>query len=105
MSLRIGIVGAGIMGQAHCRAYLRAGACVRVVHDIDHAAATESGQRLRRNCCAQVEDLMRSDIDAVSICVPHDQHYRIAMLAVANRLHMLIEKPIAVRLRRSGGEW
>ncbi len=96
MSLRIGIVGAGIMGRAHCQAYLSAGASVRLVHDVDHDAASKLASICGAVAVPHVEDLMSADIDAVSICVPHDQHYRMGMLAAANRRHMLIEKPIAV---------
>ena len=101
MSLRVGIVGAGLMGHAHCQSYLRAGARVRVVHDTDHVAS----QRLADTCGAEVasgiDKLLDADIEAVSICVPHSQHYRIGMLAAAHRLHMLIEKPIAVEYREA----
>jgi predicted dehydrogenase len=104
--LRIGIVGYGVMGRAHCYGYrvapmLRAlpvTAEVMVMSGRDktavHAAASAYG--VPEYVTDWRELVARDDIDVVDICTPPGTHAEIAMAAAAAGKAVLCEKPLAV---------
>lgn len=95
--LRAGIAGAGLMGYWHAWAVKRTGGSVSAVMDIDQEAA----KRLAKShSCAKtfsdVEQMLNSvKLDVLHICTPPSTHYRIAELAIAAGINLLIDKPIA----------
>ena len=95
--VRIGVVGLGNIGKLHT-GYLRAG-------KVDRAALTAVcdgiPERLspfgKLKTFARSEDLIRSgEVDAVIIGTPHYFHTSIGIDALAQGLHVLVEKPISV---------
>ena len=47
----------------------------------------------------RIEDLCQSsDVDAIYIATPHEMHARHAILALENRKHVIVEKPMALTL-------
>jgi predicted dehydrogenase len=50
---------------------------------------------------ANYEDLLSSEVDAVSICLPTYLHCKVALEALACSKHVLVEKPIAVNLEEA----
>lgn len=99
MKLRVGILGAGRMGVAHARAYEEAGAQVVSVFDVDEEAAKSLASRHGSYLSGSQEELISSDIDALSICLPHDLHYEASILAARMGKHTLLEKPIDVSVK------
>ena len=100
--VRVGLIGCGGISRAHVPGYreLRDAGEVVAVADVDRARAEE---RARELGCGSVyadyqEVLARSDVDAVDICLPHFLHAPVALAAIAAGKHVLVEKPIAVRL-------
>ncbi|MGH7950005.1 MAG: Gfo/Idh/MocA family protein [Candidatus Binataceae bacterium] len=102
--LRVGIVGAGLIGRVHSmmlrEVAKRTGDSVRVVAvaDVDHAAA----QRLAKHwpnariATAADEIITDSSIDAIWICTP-TRHHRAACIAAARAgKHIFAEKPLAM---------
>ena len=63
------------------------------------------GSTISRQACASVYprylDLLVSDIDAVSSCLPTHLHCQIAIEALQRGKHVLVEKPIAVNLEEA----
>jgi predicted dehydrogenase len=95
---RFAIVGAGLFGEMHAKAYsTHPGAELAAVCDTNEARAREVAARYRagRVCSDWREIASDSAIDAVSVATPDFAHTEIAVgLAEAGK-HLLIEKPLA----------
>ncbi len=96
--LKVGIIGLGAIGKVHADAYSN-------VEDIEIGALCdtlpdrlqEHGERL--GVAARFTDyreLIKSDVDAVSICVGNALHREVALAALENGKHILLEKPMAM---------
>ena len=98
--IRYGVIGVGNMGSTHVRTLASAKDCRLVaVCDCDPAAfdriAPETRAKLK--CYDTAEELCRDrEVDVVLIAVPHYFHVDLAILAMKNGKHVLVEKPIAV---------
>jgi predicted dehydrogenase len=115
-ALRVGIVGLGFMGRTHVAAYLAAQSAgypctLAAVCDpdpdkragrFDPAAGNIGGadqplfdvQSVAG--FANFDDLLSSDVDAVSICTYTDTHVDLATRALAAGKHVLVEKPVSL---------
>ena len=102
-NIRIGIIGVGNMGSAHANCIGNGeieGMVLTAVCDIDPKRTEKyiengSGIAVFQN----YEELLRSKVvDAVLIAVPHRLHATIAMEALQAGLHVLLEKPIDIRV-------
>lgn len=99
--VRLGIIGAGIMGSNHARV-LRAipQAQVCVVVDTD----AEKGQQLADHIGASYEsrwDVLPGRVDAAIVATPAETHADIAMTLIERGLDVLIEKPIALTVEEA----
>jgi predicted dehydrogenase len=104
--LRIGIVGYGVMGRAHCYGYRVAPMVgtlpvtpeVIVMSGRNEAAveAAASAYGVPEHVTDWHELVARDDIDIVDICTPPGTHAEIAMAAAAAGKAVLCEKPLAV---------
>jgi predicted dehydrogenase len=96
--VRIGIIGLGNIGSHHAT-YLAAGQIPRA--ELVAVADAESGklQKYRPlRLFESGEDLIRSGlVDAVVIATPHFQHTTLGMAAMAQGLHLMVEKPISAQ--------
>ncbi len=95
-TLRIGVIGAGIMGSNHARvlAGLPDATLVGIVDPLpEHRSrATEfAGCR----AFASLEELIDEGVDAVTVAAPTHLHHEIALTCIARNIHVLVEKPIA----------
>jgi len=98
--IKIGLVGAGFIGQTHAAAIRAAkGAELAAVADINREAADRLGREYGTRVFYDAERLYDDDaIDAVVICLPTFLH-RDAVIAAAERgKHILCEKPIGLRV-------
>jgi UDP-N-acetylglucosamine 3-dehydrogenase len=95
-TLRIGVVGAGIMGSNHARvlAGLPDTTLVGIVDPLpEHRArATEL---VGCRAFADLDELIAEGVDAVTIAAPTHLHHEIALACIAHNIHILVEKPIA----------
>src|SRR3978361_2248171 len=95
-SLRVGVVGAGIMGSNHARVLVGL-PDVTMVGIVDplpehRARATElAGCR----AFATLDELIAEGVDAVTIAAPTHLHHELALACIARNIHILVEKPIA----------
>src|SRR5215831_12102319 len=94
--LRLGVVGAGVMGYNHARVLAEMpGVSLVGVADPDEKQADFVRRTLGCAAVSDVRDLLELGVDAVSIAAPTHLHRSIALAAVARGVHVLVEKPIA----------
>lgn len=106
-TVRIGIVGAGMIGRSHAHAFralpeffypLPATVELTAVADADAALAREAGERygFGRVARSWEEVVSAPDVDAVCLALPNFQHREAAEAAFAAGKAVLCEKPLAV---------
>ena len=96
-SVRLGIVGLGIMGTAHARLVLNGqvpGCELAAICDQNTVVATAFPEVPFFPDPAAF--LRSGKIDAVLICTPHYDHTALGIAALKAGLHLLVEKPISV---------
>jgi len=104
--LRVGIVGYGMMGKAHCYGYrvapmlrkLPVTPVVTVMSGRDAAAvaAAAAAYGVPEIVTSWRELISRADVDVVDICTPPGTHAEIAEAAAAVGKAVFCEKPLAV---------
>lgn len=94
--LRVGVVGAGIMGSNHARvlAGLPDTMLVGVVDPLP-AHRTRVTELTGCQTFAELDELIAEGVDAVTIAAPTHLHHEIALACIARKIHVLVEKPIA----------
>lgn len=99
--IRFGLVGYGLWGTHHARAIENAAGAQLV------AVAASSGQSLAKaaeahpgvSTFADYRELIgQDDVDLVDITVPNHLHYPVAKAALQGGKHVLLEKPMTLRL-------
>jgi predicted dehydrogenase len=96
--LRVGVVGVGHLGQHHARVYTELEQCELVgVADVDVERGQEIAQRHAAAFYRDYQELF-GKVDALSIAVPTEQHYRVGLDCLQQGIHVLIEKPMSATL-------
>src|SRR5450631_4213562 len=95
-SLRVGVIGAGVMGSNHARvlAGLPDIALVGVVDPLQ-AHRTRATDMTGCRTFTGLDELIAQGVDAVTIAAPTHLHHEIALACIARGVHILVEKPIA----------
>lgn len=93
--MRVGVIGVGAMGQNHARVYADGPADLVGVSDPDVEVGRSVAKQFSTSHSADYRELLREDLDAVSVCVPTRLHARVARDAIGRGLHVLVEKPLA----------
>jgi UDP-N-acetylglucosamine 3-dehydrogenase len=94
--LRVGVIGAGIMGSNHARV-LAGLPDVELAGVVDPLPAHRARATDIANCRTfdTLEALISQGIDAAIIAAPTHVHHEIALSCIARDIHVLVEKPIA----------
>jgi len=94
--LRVGVIGAGVMGSNHARV-LAGLPDITLVGVVDPLEAHRARVTELANCPTfdTLEALLTEGVDAVTIAAPTHLHHEIALACIARRIHVLVEKPIA----------
>ncbi|MBY0382845.1 MAG: Gfo/Idh/MocA family oxidoreductase [Xanthobacteraceae bacterium] len=94
--LRLGVIGAGVMGSNHARV-LAGLPGVTLVGVTDPAAESRSRVTQMAGCPTfeTVEELLDAGLDAVTIAAPTHLHRDVALACIARKVNVLVEKPIA----------
>ena len=96
MTLKIGVIGTGEMGQHHARIYRQnKNTELTGIADINKKRVQELAEKYDTQAYTNHMDLLESGLDAVSIAVPTKLHKKIALEAIEQSVHILLEKPIA----------
>ena len=94
-TLRIGVIGCGVMGSNHARVAQQLGrAHLAAVVDSDLARAEVLAQPTGAIASSQLEDVL-THIDLAIVSVPTAAHFDTAMTCINAGLSVLLEKPIA----------
>jgi predicted dehydrogenase len=95
-SLRVGVVGVGVMGSNHARVLAELPGVELVgVADPDRRHGDFVARALATKAVDGVEALLPLGLDAVTIAAPTHLHHDIALACIKQGIHVLVEKPIA----------
>jgi predicted dehydrogenase len=95
-ALRVGVVGAGIMGINHAR--VLAGLPNTTLVGIVEPVAAQRARADELTGCptfSSVDELIAEGVDAVTIAAPTHLHHEIALACIARGINLLVEKPIS----------
>jgi UDP-N-acetylglucosamine 3-dehydrogenase len=102
-SLRVGVVGVGVMGSNHARVFAGLpGAELVGVADPDRKQAEFVARTLGCRAVADVGQLLAFDVDALTIAAPTHLHHDIALACIERGVHIMVEKPIASSVEEGG---
>ena len=100
--LKVGVIGVGTMGRRHARVYSEMPDVELVgVSDTNATTALDVGDEYCTHAFADYKDLLKKDLDAVSVAVQTTAHKKIAVDVAAAGIDMLVEKPIADTLKNA----
>ncbi len=95
-TLRVGVVGVGVMGSNHARVLSEMpGVKLVGIADPDRKRCDEVAERLGCAGFKDAEALLQHGVDAVTIAAPTHLHRDIAVDCAARGIHIMVEKPIA----------
>ncbi len=93
--LKVGVVGVGSLGQHHARVYSEMDQAELVgVFDADKDRARQIADTCGARAYDDLQELSKQ-IEAASIAVPTDEHFRVSSMMMEHDVHLLVEKPIA----------
>jgi UDP-N-acetylglucosamine 3-dehydrogenase len=94
--MKVGVIGAGAMGQNHIRTYSQMpGVELAGISDVDKARVDSLAKQYGTQGFTNYQDLLKLGLDAVSIVVPTTLHKMVALDVIANGTSMPVEKPTA----------
>ena len=96
--MRLGIIGAGSIGEVHAKAAKEAGTTVARIADVDLEKAKELAADYE-GCqpTGDIKELLADEaIDAVAVCVPNRWHKELAIEAMQAGKDVLLEKPMGL---------
>src|SRR5436309_8285744 len=93
-ALRVGVVGAGVMGSNHARV-LAGLPDITLVGVVDPLPAHRSRATDMTGCrtFADLDELIAQGVDAVTIAAPTHLHHEVALACISREIHVLVEKP------------
>ncbi|OMF37094.1 oxidoreductase [Paenibacillus sp. FSL H8-0548] len=98
--IRIGIIGAGNIGNVHANEFSKLGddCVITAITDLNLSRAEEKAKQygIEHVIATNEELIQRPDIDAVIIGVPNQFHAPLALQALAAGKHVLLEKPMGI---------
>lgn len=100
--MRVGVIGTGAMGQHHVRIYSQMQNIELVgICDINKDPVCSLAQTYKTTPYFDHRELLKQDLDAVSIAVPTTFHAQVALDAIEHGVNILVEKPIADSLENA----
>ena len=92
--LKVGVLGAGGMGNVHARQYRKMRDVELVFFDPDSEKTAAYVQRWEATALSSPEQLI-SEADVVDICLPTDLHLDLGLKAISSGRAVVIEKPMS----------
>ncbi len=100
--LKIGVIGLGAIGNIHLNAYQACAdeAEIIAVCDIDQGKLEAVGNRINvKNRFTDYKDMLKTDLDAVLVCVWNNLHKEMAINGLKAGKHVFLEKPMAMNAK------
>lgn len=100
---RVAVVGAGYWGRKHVEEFAHLPeAELELVCDpvAEHRHYVERSYGVRHTT-ARLDDVLASDVEAVSVAVPNELHYEVARALLEAGKHVLVEKPMTLDAREA----
>jgi UDP-N-acetylglucosamine 3-dehydrogenase len=100
--MRVGVIGAGIMGENHIRIYSQMpGVDLVGIADVDKKRIETLSRQYSTQGFLDYKELLKHDLDAVSIVVPTTLHKKVGIDTIASGTNLLVEKPFADTLENA----
>lgn len=101
--VKIGIIGVGVIGKHHIKGYEEhPDAKVVAIADIDEVKLKQVGEEFKiKNRFTDYREMLKMDLDAVSICTPPFAHCQPTVDAAMAGKHVLCEKPMALNAKEA----
>lgn len=98
--VRVGVIGCGKIAQVrHLPEYeANSNAQITAVFDMNYDRACEIAKTYGAVAYKTLEELLASDVDAVSVCTANANHAASAIAALRAGKHVLCEKPMAITI-------
>lgn len=95
-ALRVGVIGAGVMGSNHARVFMTLpGVKLVGIADPLEVHRKRAVDLIGCRTFSDIESLLAEGVDAVTIAAPTHLHHEIALNCMARKIDVLVEKPIA----------
>src|SRR5438552_1700774 len=98
--MRVGVIGVGSMGQNHVRVYSEIADVVGSAGS-DVKAGGVVWNRFNVSYYTDSADLLKEELDAVSVCVPTEHHAKVALDVIRAGIPVLVEKPLAATVEEA----
>jgi predicted dehydrogenase len=100
-ALRVAVVGVGYLGQFHAEKYAAiAETNLVAVVDLETGKASRMARDLSCKACTSHKDII-GEVEAASVVVPTQDHYRVTRDLLEAGIHVLVEKPMTVTLEEA----
>lgn len=99
--VRFGLIGYGLFGTHHARAIAECESAelVAIAAKSDASRSKAAADHPQAAMCeAYLDVLARDDIEIVNVVTPNTMHFEVAKAALEHGKHLLLEKPMALRL-------
>lgn len=102
-TIRVGVIGAGMAGQAHAFGYRNAMMAVNSKFDVILASIADPNLALAQsvaerygfaNATGDIDAVIASDVDVISVALPNFLHAEVLPKVLASGKHVFAEKPI-----------
>lgn len=104
MTVRVGVIGVGGMGELFVRCFLESGrADVVAIADINETRLKEISAKygIKKAFTDWTKLVTLPELDAVAICTPPKFHKEQAIMALENGMHVICEKPPAMNAKEA----
>ena len=102
-NLKVGVIGAGRWGKKHIDEYSKMkGVELLWVSDVSEDALKYCKEEYDiKNISTDYNDVLSSDVDAVSICTSNETHYKVCKDALLSGKNVLVEKPLTMQPKQA----
>jgi predicted dehydrogenase len=95
--LKVGVVGAGLLGTRHARAYSDLPECRLVaVCDLDLRRAEDLAARYGARAFTDIDEMLAAGVEAVSVATPDHIHSVPVAACLDAGAHVMVEKPLTI---------
>ncbi len=98
--MKTGVIGVGSMGKNHARVYSEMGVLNGIADSMEEVAKPLA-EKFGVEYYADYKEMLKTDIDAVTVATPTNTHFKLAMDAIMAGKHVLVEKPICFSIEEA----